>query len=375
MLLDNIKDIVQGSALAAALTSEWWSDRILRESRMVRLPVRCLWLATGNNPSAKHEMVRRIVRIRLDTKLERPADRPRESFRFPDLKGWVRENRGELVHAALTLVRAWQRAGSPSGTRNLGSYEAWSSVMGGLLEVAGIPGFLSNLDEFRGETDSEEEGNQAFVTAWHDKFGDAVVGVSELLPLATADLNLGDGTERSQKTRLGRHLGRLRDRVVAGYRVCRAGKDGRGGTIRWHLEDAPVPPSAPDSGLDADVRRRGDEERLHDATIGTDEGIEYVADVADVIPNTQVRSYAPTCAHAPANEGATRLHVCDVCEGDSTSGNDTETVCRRATDATSAGVLRPGCDGTAGAAGSNAKLHALDVDFPELDGLVGGGEA
>lgn len=378
VLLDNIKDIVQGSALAAALTSEWWSDRILRESRMVRMPVRCLWLGTGNNPSAKHEMVRRIVRIRLDTKLERPADRPRESFRFPDLKGWVREHRGELVHAALTLVRAWQRAGSPSGERNLGSYEAWSAVMGGILEVAGIPGFLANLDEFRGEADSEEEANRSFVTAWHDKFGDTVVGVSDLLPLAGNDLNLGDGTERSQKTRLGRHLGRLRDRVVAGYRVCRAGKDGRGGTIRWHLEDAPVPPPAPVPDPDADVAdvcRREGPERLQDATQWIDDGIEYVADVADVIPIPHVRSCAPTCADAPAHEGETRPHVCDVCEADTTLGNDDESVCRRAADATSAEGLQLGCDGTAGPVEPNAKLQALNVDFPEIDGLLPGGEA
>lgn len=378
VLLDNIHDVVQGSALAAALTSEWWSDRILRESRMVRLPVRCLWLGTGNNPSAKHEMVRRIVRIRLDTGLERPADRPRESFRFPDLKGWVREHRGDLVHAALTLVRAWQRAGSPSGARNLGSYEAWAAVMGGILDVAGIPGFLANLDEFRGETDSEEEANRSFVTAWHDKFGDAVVGVSDLLPVASNDLNLGDGTERSQKTRLGRHLGRLRDRVVAGYRVSRAGKDGRAGTIRWRLEDAPVPPPAPDPGPDADVadvRRRGDPGCLHDATECTDCGIEYVADVADVIPMPHVRSCAPTCAHAPVYEETTRPHVCDVCEPDITSGNDSESVCRRGDCTTSAEGLRPASDGASGQAVPPGKRLASDVEFPEFDEVLGGGEA
>lgn len=332
VLLDNIKEIVQGSVLAAALTSEWWMDRFLGQSRIVRVPVRCLWLATGNNPSALHEMVRRIVRIRIDTGLERPADRPREAFRFPDLKGWVREHRGELVHAALTLVRAWQRAGAPAGKRNLGSYEAWSAIVGGILDVAGIPGFLSNLDEFRGESDVEEDANRSFVTAWHDKFGGTVVGVSELLPMATADLNLGDGTERSQKTRLGRHLGRLRDRVVVCYRVVRAGKDGRAGTVRWRLEDAPEPAPVPDPNADvADVRRRASGEGLQDASAESGVGFEVSADVADVISAPCTRSCAG--AHEAWDPG---VEVCDVCESDSTIDGDWEKAGRHGVDQTSA---------------------------------------
>ena len=61
--------------------------------------------------------------------------------------GWVRANRGRLVAACLTLGQAWIAAGRPRGRRSIGSYEAWAQVLGGVLEVAGIEGFLGNLDE------------------------------------------------------------------------------------------------------------------------------------------------------------------------------------------------------------------------------------
>ena len=42
---------------------------------MARLPIRCVWIATGNNPEFSNEMARRLVRIRLDANVERPWQR------------------------------------------------------------------------------------------------------------------------------------------------------------------------------------------------------------------------------------------------------------------------------------------------------------
>ena len=107
-------------------------------SEMARLPIRCAWIATGNNPAFSNEMARRIVRIRLDARTDQPWRR--EGFRHPDLMGWVRANRGRLVAACLTLGQAWIAAGRPRGRRSIGSYEAWAQVLGGVLEVAGVDG-------------------------------------------------------------------------------------------------------------------------------------------------------------------------------------------------------------------------------------------
>ena len=222
LLIDNIHHKLDSSALAAALTAPFWEDRILGVSEMTRLPIRCLWIATGNNPEFSNEMARRLVRIRLDARVDQPWRR--DGFRHPDLMIWVRANRSRLVAACLTLCRAWIAAGRPRGSRSIGSYESWAQTMGGVLEVAGINGFLGNLDEMMEASDGEGAVWRSFVSAWWDRFGTAEVGTGDLFELATEcepPLPLGPGNEKSQRTRLGKALGKMRDRVfdIGGRKV------------------------------------------------------------------------------------------------------------------------------------------------------------
>lgn len=72
-VIDNINSEIDSAALAAALTAPFWEDRILGVSEIVRTPIRCVWVATGNNPQFSREIARRIVRIRLDAKRDRPG--------------------------------------------------------------------------------------------------------------------------------------------------------------------------------------------------------------------------------------------------------------------------------------------------------------
>ena len=238
VLIDNLKRQLEASALAAALTAPFWEDRILGISEITRLPIRCLWIATGNNPTFSNEMARRLVRIRLDARVDQPW--MRDGFRHPDLMVWVRANRARLVAACLTLCRAWIAAGRPRGTRTIGSYESWSQTMGGVLEVAGIEGFLGNIDEMMAASDSEGAVWRSFVSAWWDRFGTAEVGTSDLYELAlTAEppLPLGSGNDRAQRTRLGKALGRMRDRVFRlGEITVRIEASGTyQGAQRWRL--------------------------------------------------------------------------------------------------------------------------------------------
>ena len=103
VLIDNLRHKLDSSAMAAVLTAPFWEDRILGVSEMTRLPIRCLWIATGNNPEFSNEMARRIVRIRLDANVEQPWHR--SGFRHPDLMIWVRAPRARLVSACLTLCQ------------------------------------------------------------------------------------------------------------------------------------------------------------------------------------------------------------------------------------------------------------------------------
>ena len=161
VLIDNLRRQLDASSVAAALTAPYWEDRVLGKSEMTRFPIRCVWIATGNNPQFSNEMARRMVRIRLDPHEDQPW--LREGFRHPNLLAWVWQNRARLVAACLTLGRAWIAAGMPRHQKTIGSFEGWAEVMGGILEVAGVPGFLGNLKEMYEAADAEGSIWRGFV--------------------------------------------------------------------------------------------------------------------------------------------------------------------------------------------------------------------
>lgn len=223
--IDNITAPLDSGALAAALTAEWWTDRRLGGSEMVRVPVRSLWIATANNPTMSTEIARRTVRIRMDPKVDQPWRRIGPDGEIPwrheDLKQWIQEHRARLVWAALTIVRHWQAEGQPLGDVRLGSYERWSHVLGGILGAAGVDGFLGNLDVFYEAADLEGAIWRQFVALWAEEHGTAEVGAGDLFGLAlkTEGFDLGAGSERSQRTAFGLALNRQRDRVIGDYRI------------------------------------------------------------------------------------------------------------------------------------------------------------
>lgn len=236
ILLDNIRNGLDSAQLASALTAETWSDRILGQTRMIDLPNRATWIVTANNPHLSLEIARRCVRIRLDAKTDRPW--ARSGFKHSPLRDWARANRSNLVHALLTLIRAWIAAGRPSGRRSLGSFESWAGVVGGLLDVAGVQGFLGNTEQLYEAADAEGQEWREFVTAWWDKHGEVWVSATDLLTLAVErDLlgaAIGDKSSRSQKIRLGKALSAARDRRFGEWCVV-IGRNTDGNAAKYRL--------------------------------------------------------------------------------------------------------------------------------------------
>jgi hypothetical protein len=239
ILIDNLRNRLDSAAVSAAITSTSWEDRILGASEIIRLPVRCAWMATGNNPAVSTEIARRTVRIRMDAKMDRPWLRTK--FRHDNLRQWATVNRPQLAWAALTLIRAWIVAAKPPGQTRLGMYEQWSEVMGGILHVANVPGFLCNLTEFYDEADAEGASWISFLTAWWERFQSSEKAVKDLWDLVSdeACLPLGTGNVQSQKVTLGKLLAERRDRVFdldgePSKLMLRRGKKAQG-AFRWNL--------------------------------------------------------------------------------------------------------------------------------------------
>jgi putative DNA primase/helicase len=233
---DNVHTLDSGD-LSALLTARTWRDRILGQSETIDLPIESVFVATGNNIVTSTEIARRVARTRLDAKVDRPW--LRGGFRHDDLRQWVLDHRADLVRAALTLIQAWIVAGRPATPKTLGMFEAWARTIGGVLRVAGIDGFLENIEALYEESDHEGATWRAFTAAWHARHDRSAVTASDLYDLAEG-LDLGTGSERSQKTRLGKMLAKMRDRRFGALRVEEAGfSEGR---QRWRVA---LDPSAP----------------------------------------------------------------------------------------------------------------------------------
>ena len=242
ILLDNLseKRVLESSALASVVTVPYWTDRLLGESEMLHLRNNALWLMTGNNPRLSAELGRRCIRLRIDPRIDMPW--LRGGFRHPLITEWAQENRSALVHAALTLIQAWIAAGKPLHETRLGSFEKWSEVMGGVLDIAGIPGFLGNLNELYAASDGDGQLWREFTGAWWDEFRAAPKKVSDLTQFCEdRDLMqnvLGDGSTRSQQTRLGKALATKRDRVFNGLTVKRIEQGKHKGSVFYALASA-----------------------------------------------------------------------------------------------------------------------------------------
>ena len=283
-IFDNVSGNLDSAALSLLLTATEWEDRVLGASDQLRLANRTVWAATANNVSLSNELARRSVPIRLDARMERPFER--SGFRHGNVIAYAELNRGRLIAAALTIIRAWIVAGRPKPARTLGSYESWAHVIGGTLTHAGITGFLENVDRLLQDADAEGAALRAFVDLWADEHADRNVSAATLVPLAEqAEINVGTTSEskRDPRTqRLAKLLSTNRDRVFGSHRVekrttiqgtqqwglCRlGGVGGPGGPVpatpyvktksytQYEESAPPSPPGPPETDQDEKVAR------------------------------------------------------------------------------------------------------------------------
>lgn len=228
---------LQGAALAQALTAETWQDRILGVSTMAEFPNKVTWISLGNQVQVRGDITRRVYRIALRPTYDNPQDRPASSFRHPgqsglDLGSWTRKHRRDLLTAVLTLVRAWFAAGQPYERRksSFGSFEVWERHVGGIVQVAGLPGFLDNILAWRSESDFHSHYWLAHMAWLRETFGTDPFKTGDVKARAltapqdyAAPPALDDPTDKGYGKNLGEAYSRLKGRRYEGYRIERFG--------------------------------------------------------------------------------------------------------------------------------------------------------
>ncbi|MCH9650808.1 MAG: hypothetical protein K0U98_21455 [Deltaproteobacteria bacterium] len=266
ILIDNVSGALGSTSLDAALTATTWSDRLLGENIRVHLPLKAIWLATGNNITLRGDTSRRSLHIRLDSPEEFPERR--QGFRHPDLLDWVARQRPSLVAAALTVLRAFVVAGKPDqGLSPWGSFESWSRLIRNAIVWAGEPDPGETREALQTEADRDRELIERLLRGWSDAVQEAGRPLAasevlaslqgeprpelEVLRSAVADLCTTSGTLPSARV-LGNRLKKYRRRVVGGLALRQMGR-GRFG-MGWTVEKVGISPKC-DSDDSSDSSR------------------------------------------------------------------------------------------------------------------------
>ncbi len=183
IVFDNLTGVLSSPELSTAITQRVYNGRVLGKTQTLRVENQPCWIATGINIALGGDLPRRCVWVRMDPQDARPWLRDRSAFRHPDLLAWAGRERGRIIAAVLTIARAWIRDGRrvPDGTTRLAVFEDWCEVLGGMLSVMKVDGFLGNLDQQYEEADIEAPQWGAFLEKWHERFGEKPVTVAELI--------------------------------------------------------------------------------------------------------------------------------------------------------------------------------------------------
>jgi hypothetical protein len=179
--LDNCETAVEGVLINQTLTQTKVELRILGVSKMVTARCAALLTCTGNNLIIKGDLTRRSVIGKLDPKVERPELRQYTYDPIEDAKA----NRGELVAAALTILRAYHVAGRPNRPPRLQSFEQWSDLVRGSLIWLGAGDPVATMDRLR-KRDPALASLTAVLHAWKAAFGTEQVNARKVVEAAEA---------------------------------------------------------------------------------------------------------------------------------------------------------------------------------------------
>ncbi len=253
IFIDNVKGSLGDPTIAAAITTGKLSGRLIGTGEKITIDTRAVWVATSNNAQLDADAASRSIFIRLDTQQENPE--AREFTRDP--LATIRRERPAVIGAIVTLVRAWQKAGAPNQKKKCRTrFKKWEQVLGGILDVAQVPGFLDNHSEAREAGDPEAATWREFTAAWYQAHGAEYVTSKQVLPVALKCDELaaliGDKTE-TQARRFGEMMGTKRDKIFGAFKITRGtGRSKQG--VRWRLMLVGTPPEPePEREADSDA--------------------------------------------------------------------------------------------------------------------------
>jgi hypothetical protein len=253
VLFDNLPEggVIESNELAKAMTSATYSGRVLGENRKAVAPTNVLWLFTGNNVTPTGDFNTRVLLIYLDPECESPENR---TFTRPDLAGWCAENRAKFFDAAMTILVGYYRARAAGNGVDIkpSRYREWDKIIREALIWAGAADPAELFDKNKME-DPVVEGRRNLLSAWHGRFGDRPVAVSDVIKRTSGSDNLFPENDpltllrnaihdilphgRVNSKALGTTLSKFKGRWIDGYQLQAVDTKGRSkkGAKLWRV--------------------------------------------------------------------------------------------------------------------------------------------
>jgi hypothetical protein len=150
-LLDNIRTRVESALLEQSVLSPVLEFRILGGNKAVKRANTYLWVLTSNDTRATADLINRALPICLHHEGD-----PRQRAFVGDPLAYASKYRLEILGELAAMVLRWCERGRPLGNQKH-RCRHWAQVIGGILNVAGLTDFLTNLDEVE---DTMDEGLQ-----------------------------------------------------------------------------------------------------------------------------------------------------------------------------------------------------------------------
>lgn len=237
--------VLESEVLCQMITAQIWSDRLLGGNQQARLKNVASTFTAGNKVKRNADIANRAYSVRLHTTEPNPQNR--SGWKHDPLPDWVMENRAELLRACLILVRAWfdQNRPEPIDVPTvLGGFEKWRSVVGGILEVAGIDGFLESVDAERMAADFAGRCNTAFVGGLANRFGIGVPFTTKQVGTylttyedAEAPYGLESLTSVPDNRVLGRRLGDMCEVWFGDCCIVQLDEQAHGSVAKWMIRE------------------------------------------------------------------------------------------------------------------------------------------
>ncbi len=255
---DNVIGVFDSAALAGALTSQQYSDRILGKTGSVNIPNKAMWLLTGNNLTLAGDLPRRILKCRIDPETDSPFARQFDL----DPESYCQQHRQGMIVDALTIIRGWLMSGDSPALGSMASFEEWDSM------VRQTVAWVANRFDPKGEyadpmeavsaaqaADPEQEQLDSLLCSLSDVFGSEPFSAKDVKKIhddfhdpRLSDFHYSEKRQalaevitefRKAKLLTARAVGNVlkfrADRVVNGKRLRR--RDGRGGVSLWIVEE------------------------------------------------------------------------------------------------------------------------------------------